>query len=670
MFCGEAEHHLGLERALDVEVELDLGEAADQEVAGGVDRGHGGLPYYLPLVGDVGTVANPHDRRRDSRVPSDADCADPDYDPVPAVARELGLPPGGGRGGGRAARRGQHGAVHRALPQGAHRRARRGPDPRDRGAADLPGRARGPAGGDPGVGGRAGQAHARARGQAARGARQVGARGPLRAVPAAPQDPGLGRARARARAAGAADPRAGRRRRPGRRGGGVRRRGRWRAPTTRSPARATSSPRCSPTPPRSARSSAASTPSTASWSSQVVPGKGDEPTKFEQYYQFQEAVKSIPSHRFLAIRRGEAEGVLRAHVAVDTARVEAGILRLRQARRRLAVGGAAPAGGRPTRSSGCSRRASRTTCAPSSSSARTAAAVDIFAGNLRNLLLAAPLGSAAVIGVDPGLRTGCKCAAIDATGKFLGTVTVYITQGDAQLARAKDDVRRVRAAVRAARDRGRQRHRRPRGGGVRQADARRVGRAPARGGLAASRRAVRRPGQRGRRERVLGARPRARGVPRARSHDPRRDLDRPPAPGSARRAGQDRPKSIGVGQYQHDVHQPLLAKKLGDVVEELRQPRRRRAQHRERAAARLRRRHRQGAGEEDRRCTATATARSRRAGSCWTSRGSGPRRSSRRRASCGSPARRTRSIASRGPPRALSAGRADRRAISGSSCPS
>src|SRR5665647_2724167 len=54
-------------------------------------------------------------------------------------------------------------------------------------------------------------------------------------------------------------------------------------------------------------------------------------------------------------------------------------------------------------------------------------------------MLAAPLGTAAVIGVDPGLRTGCKCAAVDATGKFLGTVTIYITQGDAQLAKAKQD---------------------------------------------------------------------------------------------------------------------------------------------------------------------------------------------------------------------------------------
>src|SRR6202008_4298664 len=68
-----------------------------------------------------------------------------------------------------------------------------------------------------------------------------------------------------------------------------------------------------------------------------------------------------------------------------------------------------------------------------------ASAVYIFAGNLRNLMLSAPLCSASVIGVDPGLRAGRHCAAIDATGKFLGTVTVYITQGDAQLVRAKDD---------------------------------------------------------------------------------------------------------------------------------------------------------------------------------------------------------------------------------------
>ncbi|MGE5183728.1 MAG: Tex-like N-terminal domain-containing protein, partial [Acidobacteriota bacterium] len=172
--------------------------------------------------------------------------------------------------------------------------------------------------------------------------------------------------------------------------------------------------------------------------SEVVPGKADEPTKFEQYYHHKEAVKSIPSHRFLAIRRGEAEGVLRAHVDVDAGKVEAGILRLAKhaaespwgEQLKLAVADAlkrllAPSVENDVRAE-LKQRSDH-------------AAVDIFAGNLRNLLLAPPLGPAAVIGVDPGLRTGCKCAAIDSTGKFLGTITIYIAQGDAQVAKAKDD---------------------------------------------------------------------------------------------------------------------------------------------------------------------------------------------------------------------------------------
>src|SRR4029077_15919758 len=173
-------------------------------------------------------------------------------------------------------------------------------------------------------------------------------------------------------------------------------------------------------------------------SSEVVPGKGDEPTKFEQYYQFKEAVKTIPSHRFLAIRRGEAEGVLRAHVAVDTARVEAGILRLA----RLDDG--SPWAGQLRQAAA---DALKRLLAPSVENAVRAelkqrsdsAAVEIFAGNLRNLLLAAPLGTASVIGVDPGPRTGCKCRAIDAPGKFRGTVTVDVAQGVAHLHKAKDD---------------------------------------------------------------------------------------------------------------------------------------------------------------------------------------------------------------------------------------
>ncbi|HEX5061136.1 MAG TPA: Tex family protein, partial [Kofleriaceae bacterium] len=295
-------------------------------------------------------------------------------------------------------------------------------------------------------------------------------------------------------------------------------------------------------------------------SSIVVPGKGDEPTKFEQYYQFEETVKTIPSHRFLAIRRGEAEGVLRAHVAVDTAKVEQGIQRLANLveaspwaeQMRLAISDAlkrllAPSVENDVRAELKTRSDS--------------AAVDIFAGNLRNLLLAAPLGSASVIGVDPGLRTGCKCAAIDATGKFLGTITIYISQGDAQLAKAKDDfvafVREHKPRAIAVGN----------GTGGREAEAF-VKKTLADAGMREGAEApfivqVNEAGAS-----VYSA------SDLAREEFPELDLTIRGAISIARRL-QDplaelvkiEPKSIGVGQYQHDVHQTLLGKKLGDVVE-------------------------------------------------------------------------------------------------------
>ncbi len=184
--------------------------------------------------------------------------------------------------------------------------------------------------------------------------------------------------------------------------------------------------------------------------SEVVPGKADEPTKFEQYYHHDEPVKAIPSHRFLAIRRGEAEGVLRARIDVDSARVIAGIERLAR------VDASSPWADQLRQAIA---DAFKRLLAPSVENDVRAelktrsdlGAVEFFAKNLRELLLAAPLGTASVIGVDPGLRTGCKCAAIDATGKFLATVTVYISLGDAQLARAKRSSPRSCSASRRAR---------------------------------------------------------------------------------------------------------------------------------------------------------------------------------------------------------------------------
>ncbi|MCB9574295.1 MAG: RNA-binding transcriptional accessory protein [Kofleriaceae bacterium] len=290
--------------------------------------------------------------------------------------------------------------------------------------------------------------------------------------------------------------------------------------------------------------------------SEGVPGKTAEPTRFEQYYQFREPVRTVPSHRFLAIRRGEAEGVLRAHVAVDEARVVAGVERLAR------VDDASPWASALREAA---VDAYRRLLAPSVENdlrvelklRSDAAAVDVFADNLRNLMLAAPLGGRAVIGIDPGLRTGCKCVAVDATGKFLGTVTLFLAQGEAQLAKARDEAlafiqQHTPAAIAVGN-----------GTGGREAEGfvRRL--------LADAKIAdlfvvsVNEAGAS-----VYSA------SDVAREEFPDLDLTIRGAISIARRL-QDplaelvkiEPKAIGVGQYQHDVHQPLLAKKLGDVVE-------------------------------------------------------------------------------------------------------
>ena len=310
--------------------------------------------------------------------------------------------------------------------------------------------------------------------------------------------------------------------------------------------------------------------------SEVVAGKADEPTKFEQYYAHDEPVKSIPSHRFLAIRRGEAEGVLRARVAVDFDKVGYGIENLVGMKKdspwahqlHLAIADSlkrllAPVVENDVRAELKQRS--------------DTAAVDIFAGNLRNLLLAAPLGSASVIGVDPGLRTGCKCAAIDATGKFLGTVTIYITQGDQQLAAAKEDFLAF----------------------VQRFSPRAIAVGNGTGGREAEAFVKKTLGEAGLRPRVTDPSGSASGPEReaasapyivqvneagasvysasdlAREEFPELDLTIRGAISIARRL-QDplaelvkiEPKSIGVGQYQHDVQQTLLGKRLGDVVED------------------------------------------------------------------------------------------------------
>jgi uncharacterized protein len=171
--------------------------------------------------------------------------------------------------------------------------------------------------------------------------------------------------------------------------------------------------------------------------SKVMFGKETEEDaqKFRDYFDWSEPLKSIPSHRMLAIRRGEKEGFLlmRIQPAEDTA--------VKMLENIFVKGGNA-----------CSEQM-KLACVDSykrllSSSMETEArleskkkadaeAVKVFADNLRELLLAAPLGQKRVLGIDPGFRTGCKVVVLDAQGQLLFNDVIYLLGDGNSLMHAK-----------------------------------------------------------------------------------------------------------------------------------------------------------------------------------------------------------------------------------------
>ena len=164
--------------------------------------------------------------------------------------------------------------------------------------------------------------------------------------------------------------------------------------------------------------------------SEVASPKPKEPTKFEQYYDFEEPIATIPSHRYLAIRRGQKEGVLWVKLAVDEDAVVERILEvIKKSSDQMAL---------------AARDSYKRLLAPSCEVDVTVdkkneadrAAVEVFAENLRHLLLASPLGEKAVLAIDPGIRTGCKVAMMDATGKYLGKTVIFPQQQPLESAKA------------------------------------------------------------------------------------------------------------------------------------------------------------------------------------------------------------------------------------------
>jgi len=171
----------------------------------------------------------------------------------------------------------------------------------------------------------------------------------------------------------------------------------------------------------------------------VVMGKEAEGAKYRDYFDWEELMANVPSHRMLAVRRGEKEGVLSLHVGAP----EEEALAILEA---IFVKGDGLASQIVKEAVEDSYK--RLLSPSMETEMRTAAkdradreAIKVFADNLRELLLAPPLGQKRVIAVDPGIRTGCKVTCLDSQGKLLQTETIYPFDSEKRRSEAAESIR-------------------------------------------------------------------------------------------------------------------------------------------------------------------------------------------------------------------------------------
>ena len=155
----------------------------------------------------------------------------------------------------------------------------------------------------------------------------------------------------------------------------------------------------------------------------VVKGKEEEATKYRHYFDCSESLKRCNSHRLLAIRRAEAEGLLKVSISPDD---EECVERLE----RQFVRSNNPCGQQVAEAVQDSytrllKPSIETEFATQSKERADEEAIKVFAENLRQLLLASPLGQKRVMGIDPGFRTGCKVVCLDAQGNLLHNENIY-----------------------------------------------------------------------------------------------------------------------------------------------------------------------------------------------------------------------------------------------------
>ena len=160
--------------------------------------------------------------------------------------------------------------------------------------------------------------------------------------------------------------------------------------------------------------------------SRVKRGKKDAGSKFEMYFDHCESIKRVPSHRLLAMKRGESESVLRIFLKLDDEFILRK-LKLQWAHNRQfefhreLIATAVD----------CYERlllpAIESSVLQDLKEKADEEAIAVFAKNMRELLLAPPAGPKVTIGIDPGFRTGCKVAVVDGTGMFVDSATIYPT---------------------------------------------------------------------------------------------------------------------------------------------------------------------------------------------------------------------------------------------------
>ena len=287
-------------------------------------------------------------------------------------------------------------------------------------------------------------------------------------------------------------------------------------------------------------------------STSVTKDKEEEGAKFRDYFEWSEPVSSTPSHRFLAMMRGEKEGFLKLKITPPEETAES-ILRS------IFIKGSGPTSGQVDLAL---QDSYKRLLAPSMETEvrnelklrADTEAIRVFSENLRELLLASPLGEKMVLAIDPGFRTGCKVVCLDRQGKLLHNEAIFPHTGEYK---AADAGRRVLDMCKQF-----------------EIELIVIGNGTASRETESFVRALKLPGQ----IPIVMVNESGASIYSAsdvaREEFPDHDITVRGAVSIGRRLMDPLaelvkidPKSIGVGQYQHDVDQSLLKKSLDDVVE-------------------------------------------------------------------------------------------------------